>query len=798
MKKKVGMILSISVFFSCFSTVCALEGETPVVEDNATMVEETKETETSTFAEPNPLFTTPGIIEIDGNKYYVNEDGSYHLGFKEIDGNLYFFSRWGGAMRTGIFMIDGALYGFGEDGIALEGLHTSNNHTYYFVRGKAQTGFQTINGQLYYFVPETGVMYKGTININGIDYGFNEDGSAMNGLSTYQGSTYYGENGKLHLGFKDIDGKTYFFSRWGGAMRTGVFKIDGIDYGFNEDGTAMNGLSTYDGSTYYGDNGKLHLGFKEIDGNLYFFSRWGGAMRTGVFQISGVDYGFNEDGTAMNGLSTYQGVSYYGENGKLHLGFKDIDGKTYFFSRWGGAMRTGVFQISGVDYGFNEDGTAMNGLSTYDGSTYYGENGKLHLGFKEIDGNLYFFSRWGGAMRTGVFQINGVDYGFNEDGTAMNGLSTYEGSTYYGDNGKLHLGFKEIDGDMYFFSRWGGAMRTGIFAIDGRIYGFGDDGKMFKGWTEYQGQTYFFNEDGTRYSGFQTINGKHYFFSRDNGVLKHGWFRCEGYHYYATADGSMAVGDVEIDGMVYHFSDLGRLKLGWSESNGKTYFLDENAKPVTDWQVIDGVKCFFSSLGELIKKDAKYIIDVSTHQKQINWDQVKAQGLVDGVIVRVGYGSFYEDEWLAYNISELKRLGIPYGIYIFSYAENGTEAYNEANGVLNMIQKYDLNPTLGIYYDIEDWDLGYANSNNISVEMYDTIITTFINRMKENGYTSYVYTNLSYTRNRLSSAMKQYVRWIAQYNHTCNYDGEYFMWQYSSTERVDGISTNVDSNVWFN
>ena len=738
MKKKVGMILSISVFFSCFSTVCALEGETPVVEDNATMVEETKETETSTFAEPNPLFTTPGIIEIDGNKYYVNEDGSYHLGFKEIDGNLYFFSRWGGAMRTGIFMIDGALYGFGEDGIALEGLHTSNNHTYHFVRGKAQTGFQTINGQLYYFVPETGVMYKGTININGIDYGFNEEGSAMNGLSTYQGSTYYGENGKLHLGFKDIDGKTYFFSRWGGAMRTGVFKIDGIDYGFNEDGTAMNGLSTYDGSTYYGDNGKLHLGFKEIDGNLYFFSRWGGAMRTGVFQISGVDYGFNEDGTAMNGLSTYQGVSYYGENGKLHLGFK------------------------------------------------------------EIDGNLYFFSRWGGAMRTGVFQINGVDYGFNEDGTAMNGLSTYEGSTYYGDNGKLHLGFKEIDGDMYFFSRWGGAMRTGIFAIDGRIYGFGDDGKMFKGWTEYQGQTYFFNEDGTRYSGFQTINGKHYFFSRDNGVLKHGWFRCEGYHYYATADGSMAVGDVEIDGMVYHFSDLGRLKLGWSESNGKTYFLDENAKPVTDWQVIDGVKCFFNSLGELIKKDAKYIIDVSTHQKQINWDQVKAQGLVDGVIVRVGYGSFYEDEWLAYNISELKRLGIPYGIYIFSYAENGTEAYNEANGVLNMIQKYSLNPTLGIYYDIEDWDLGYANSNNISVGMYDTIITTFINRMKENGYTSYVYTNLSYTRNRLSSAMKQYVRWIAQYNHTCNYDGEYFMWQYSSTERVDGISTNVDSNVWFN
>ena len=55
-------------------------------------------------------------------------------------------------------------------------------------------------------------------------------------------------------------------------------------------------------------------------------------------------------------------------------------------------MRTGVFDIDGTLYGFNEDGSAMNGLSTYQGSTYYGENGKINLGFKEIGGNLYFFS----------------------------------------------------------------------------------------------------------------------------------------------------------------------------------------------------------------------------------------------------------------------------------------------------------------------------------------------------------------------------------------------------------------------
>ena len=679
----------------------------------------------------------PGIIEKDGNKYYQNADGSYHLGFKEIDGKLYFFSRWGGAMRTGVFTIDGVLYGFNEDGTAIDGVYQFNNNTYYFKRGQAQVGFQTLDGKTYYFDPATGVMQKGIISINGTYYGFNEDGTLMNGLSTYQGSTYYGDNGKVHLGFKEIDGKLYFFSRWGGAMRTGVFIIDGVLYGFNEDGSAVDGVYQFNNNTYY-------------------FKR-----------------------------------------GQAQMGFQTLDGKTYYFDPATGVMQKGIISINGTYYGFNEDGTLMNGLSTYQGSTYYGDNGKVHLGFKEIDGKKYFFSRWGGAMRTGVFTIDGVLYGFNEDGSAMNGLSTYQGTSYYGDNGKIHLGFKTINGKKYFFSRWGGAMRTGIFSVDGVVYGFNDDGTNMSGMIQYQGKTYFFNNDGTRYSGFKTINGKRYFFGRVDGTLRYGWFWCEGYHYYATTDGSLATGDIEIDGMVYHFTEIGRLKLGWSESNGKTYFLDENAKPVTDWQVIDGVKCFFNSLGELIKKDAKYIIDVSTHQGKINWDQVKAQGLVDGVIVRVGYGSFYEDEWLAYNISELKRLGIPYGIYIFSYAENEVEAKGEANGVLSMITKYNLNPTLGIYYDIEDWDLGYANSNNISVEMYDRIITTFINHLKANGYDSYVYANLSYIRNRLSSSMRQYIRWIAQYNHNCTYDGEYFLWQYSSSETVSGINGRVDGNVWF-
>ena len=65
------------------------------------------------------------------------------------------------------------------------------------------------------------------------------------------------ENGKKYcyqknekcVGFQNIDGKTYFFSRIGdNAMRTGSFQIDGIYYHFNEDGTMYTGILKENGN----------------------------------------------------------------------------------------------------------------------------------------------------------------------------------------------------------------------------------------------------------------------------------------------------------------------------------------------------------------------------------------------------------------------------------------------------------------------------------------------------------------------------------------------------------------------
>ena len=96
-------------------------------------------------------------------------------------------------------------------------------------------------------------------------------------------------------------------------------------------------------------------------------------------------------------------------------------------------------------------------------------------------------------------------------------------------------------------------------------------------------------------------------------------------------------------------------------------------------------------------------IDVSEHQGRINWDAVKASG-IDFAILRVGFGAPSFDGRVDYqfnrNISECERLGIPYGVYIYSYAWDDQQAADEASMVIRCLSGH--NPRLPVYYDLED------------------------------------------------------------------------------------------------
>ncbi len=193
------------------------------------------------------------------------------------------------------------------------------------------------------------------------------------------------------------------------------------------------------------------------------------------------------------------------------------------------------------------------------------------------------------------------------------------------------------------------------------------------------------------------------------------------------------------------------------------------------------------------------VVDVSYHQGSIDWDKVYNSGIY-GVILRIGYWNT-EDERFAEYIDEVKRLGIPYGIYIFSYANTTNGASIEANFTNSIIKKYNLNPTLGIYYDLEDWYLSADNtSNTLSKTDYDNIASTYINTVSSyvgSKYKVKIYANLNFVNNRFGDYARKETDWIAHYASECGYKGNYSLWQYTSEATLGGIRGYVDMNYLY-
>lgn len=247
----------------------------------------------------------------------------------------------------------------------------------------------------------------------------------------------------------------------------------------------------------------------------------------------------------------------------------------------------------------------------------------------------------------------------------------------------------------------------------------------------------------------------------------------------------------------------------YRDSLGGTNSLMRAASPY--WTGSAGNRYFYNAYGTMFGSGKSIkVIDISQHNGTIDWEKVKNSKDVDGVIVRLGWAWDGTDTQAARNISELNRLGIPYGIYLYSYARTKTDAKNEAVWLKSLMTKFNAKPTLPIYYDIEYWPNGgyYDNGKWISCPTttaeYVQIIPEFLNTMKGYGYTdTHVYSYRSYVQNQLNhSSILPHISWIAEYGSNLNYSNAYYSglsgWQYTSSGSVSGISGRVDINAFSN
>lgn len=183
-------------------------------------------------------------------------------------------------------------------------------------------------------------------------------------------------------------------------------------------------------------------------------------------------------------------------------------------------------------------------------------------------------------------------------------------------------------------------------------------------------------------------------------------------------------------------------------------------------------------------------IDVSSHQGVIDWEAVK--GNIDYAIIRCGYGADREsqdDIYFKRNADECTRLGIPFGVYLYSYADNISWSDSEVEHVLRLVKGYQLE--YPIYYDIED-----KVQANLSNETLTDIVVNFCEKLEQQGYYVGVYANLNWWNTKLNSnRLDAYAKWVARYNTVLGYDAG--MWQYTSSGTIAGINGNVDMDYCY-
>lgn len=221
------------------------------------------------------------------------------------------------------------------------------------------------------------------------------------------------------------------------------------------------------------------------------------------------------------------------------------------------------------------------------------------------------------------------------------------------------------------------------------------------------------------------------------------------------------------------------------------------------WGSYNGAPAFFDAGGNVFVKNAKGVVDVSEWQGQIDWAKAKANG-VEGAIIRLtyGWGNGY-DKYALYNISECKRLGIPFGIYMYSYAYDQGGAVGEGQYTAQLLQNAGVSPSdlsYPVYYDLEKWTwTGYAPPT--SPASYDAIVNAWYGQMQAAGYNNLgVYSYTTYLNGPLNSAnIHSKTSWVAQYggylgftNWSTNTRG----WQYTSSGNVPGIAGNADLNAF--
>ena len=592
-----------------------------------------------------------------------------------------------------------------------------------------------------------------------------------------------------YTGLYKADGETYY--QVDSKPITNTWKWHGGRwYYFGADGKMLKSTVTPDGYLVDIEGMLVSPGWSYQGGKWYYALSGGKVFRGDWKKIGGVWYAFHDNGVMYS--HEWSGSYFLKDSGAMadNEWVFDRNYNSWFYIKPGGVYASRQWK---GDYYLKSGGYMAKSEFIYDSKyqvTYYLDaSGKyVRDQWKEIDGKWYHFRKYG-EMDTSKWV--GSYYVKSDGAMAASELvydPTYNSSFYFDENGKyLSKQWKEIDGEWYYFKEGGYLAKNewvGSYFVKG-------NGRMAKNEMQYDqstGSSYYFKDDGTYAKNYWArVGGYWYYFKANGKVAQKEWIENK---YYVLDNGKMATGTHIIDHYQYVFDGSGNVlskkavDIGWVEKDGKRYFYNGASQRLGD-------------------ETTKKVMDISEHQGHIsNWEGIIKDNDIDAVIVRIGY-SGAEDKHLAHNISELNRLGVPYGIYLYTYASTEAEGVEDAEQTLNLIKKYNIKPTYPIYFDLEDWRYtNGAKSAPTDTTTWVKIWKAYRDTMAKAGYTNVrIYSYQYLLQNRLNDPeILKYVDWVAAYTPQLTYQLPYSQpswgWQYTDKEFIPGLG-NVDMSVWF-
>lgn len=186
-------------------------------------------------------------------------------------------------------------------------------------------------------------------------------------------------------------------------------------------------------------------------------------------------------------------------------------------------------------------------------------------------------------------------------------------------------------------------------------------------------------------------------------------------------------------------------------------------------------------------------IDVSRYQGEINWEKVKADGVkfafLKTVSTNKNFGGIYIDQQFERNYAECKRLGIPVGVYYYTYAQDKATADAELAKLREAIKGKIFEYPIVI--DVEDNSL-----KPLSADALTDLVEYAVKKIEGWGYYAMVYTYLYYQNTELNmSRLAKYDLWLAAYVKNRPTAPKHGIWQYSGSGKVNGINGDVDLNI---